>query len=197
MNWITCLSLLAALVIGCAGARLPAPTYPPAPTAVATGLAHYADVQKIRSRYEHMASAFAARDVEAIAALRTADFQVDFPNGDRHDAAQMLEVLRHFFVQNRPPIQLWYTLRSAERTGPDTIVVEVFQQGSRYQELAGKLRKVEHDITQRETWRREDGVWRFRAVAAIRNPHRWVDGKPIDPSKPFDPAAPPFRPPKP
>jgi hypothetical protein len=83
-----------------------------------------------------------------------------------------------------------------ERRGPNEIVLDVFQQGSRYQVLANQLRRVEHDISQRETWRRENDVWKLRSVDTIRNPPRWVDGKPIDPSKPYDPSAPPYKPPE-
>jgi len=161
---------------------------------VAPGLEGDADVGEIRKQYERMARAFAARAVDSIATIRTADFHAVLPSGDRYDAAQMLDVLQHFFVQNKPPIRVWFTLRNASRTDSGEIAIQVFQQGSRYQDLAGRKRKVEHDVTQRETWRRENGVWKFHSVDSIGNPHRWVDGKPIDPSKPFDPAAPPYQP---
>ena len=75
----------------------------------------------------------------------------------------------------------------------DMAVVDVFQKGSRYQMLNGRKRKVEHDVTQRDTWRRVEGVWLLASVDDIRDRHRWVDGVAVDPSKPFDPAAKPYR----
>lgn len=172
------------------------PKYPPGKTALARELAKNPDVRQIQKQYEILARAFEAQDVAAIAGVRAADFYVDGPDGRRQGAAQMLEVLRHFFVLNKPPIRVWFTLRSVERKGPDELAVDVFQQASRYQFLADQLRKVEHDVSQRETWRRENGVWKLQSVDSIRNQHRWVDGKQIDPSKPYDPAAPPYQPPQ-
>lgn len=160
----------------------------------ALGLEEDPDVRAIRELYGRMARGFAAQDVASIAAIRAADFHAILPSGDTLHAAQMLDVLQHFFVQNKPPIRVWYTLQSVSRVDSGGIAIETLQQGSRYQDLAGRRRKVEHDVRQRETWRREGGEWKFYAVDSIRNPHRWVDGKPIDPTKPYDPAAPPYLP---
>src|SRR6185295_16298420 len=128
-------------VTACAGTKFPAPIYPQSEATIAPELADDPDVREIRAQYERMALGFAAQDVAAIAAVRAADFHAVFPSGDRHDAAQMLDVLRHFFVQNKPPIRVWYTIRSASRVDSGGIAVETFQQGSRYQDLAGRLRK--------------------------------------------------------
>jgi len=89
----------------CAGTRPPAPSYPRTEAVVAPALEGDADVAEIRKQYERMARAFAAQDVEAIAAIRTADFYAVLPNGDSLNASQMLDVLQHFFVQNKPPIK--------------------------------------------------------------------------------------------
>jgi hypothetical protein len=144
-----------------------------------------------------MAKAFAARDSTAIFALRTPDFCIHYPGGERDSAVRARQVLVYFLSQNLPPIQVHYTIRSLTLPSPDLAVVDLFQKGSRYQMLAGKSRLVEHDVKQRETWRRVKGTWMLATVDAIRDRHRWVDSVPVDPSKPFDPEAKPFQAEKP
>ena len=148
---------------------------------------------QIEARYEAMAKAFASRDTAAVLALRTPDFCVHYPGGERDSADNARRVLAYFFSNNLPPIDIRYTVRSLVTPGADLAVVDVFQQGSRYQMLNGRKRKVSHEVTQRETWRRVDGVWLLAAVDDIRGRRRWVDGVAVDPSKPFDPTAKPYR----
>jgi hypothetical protein len=147
---------------------------------------------ELQARYDQMAKCFAARDTAGIFALRTPDFCIHYPGGERDSAGRAKQVLAYFFSQNLPPIQVHYSIRTLTVPGPDLAVADVFQKGSRYQMLSGKARLVEHDLKQRETWRRVKGVWMLASVDDIRDRHRWVDGVPVDPSKPFDPAAKPF-----
>jgi len=148
---------------------------------------------ELEARYETMARAFAARDSAAILALRTPDFCIHYPGGERDSAYRARQVLNYFFSQNLPPIQVRYRIETLTVLGPDVAVVDVFQKGSRYQLLSGKARLVEHDVKQRETWRRSKGTWLLASVDDIHDRHRWVDGVPVDPSKPFDPEARPFK----
>lgn len=149
--------------------------------------------REIEARYDLMAKAFAARDTAAIFALRTPDFCIHYPGGERDSATGARQVLLHFFSQNLPPIEVSYTLRSVTQPEDGVAVVEVFQQGSRTQILSGKSRRVKHEVTQRETWRRTKEGWLLASVDDIRDRHRWVDNVPVDPAKPFDPQAPPYR----
>lgn len=149
-------------------------------------------LRDVRAGYDRLERAFAARDTTAILEMRTPDFSSVFPDGRRNGPEQNAEALRQFFVLNQPPMTSRNTIRSVERQVPDTLVLNVFQEASRYQDLAGARRQVRHDVTQTETWVQTPSGWRLNSVCCIRDRHRWVDGKPIDPSKPFDPAAPPF-----
>lgn len=190
--------ILAAIVLGCAGTHYPRPSYPSSAASIGRDVPSDPDLMAIRDQYARLCRAFETMQVDSILAIRSPEFSATPPGAPRQDTAQMREVLNQFFVTNKPPIKTWMTVRSAERLGQDTIRVVVFQQASRYQDLAGKRRFVEHDVTQNETWRREKGVWKLYYVDDVRDRHRWVDGKPIDPSKPFDPKAPPYVPlPKP
>jgi len=148
---------------------------------------------EIQRQYDKMSRAFTARDTAAIMRLRH-ELSAEYGDGRRDDAVGMARLLRNFFVMNEPPIQVRYTIVSLDSLSADRATVTTFQQGSRYQTLAGRRRRVEHDVTQRETWVRTTEGWRLHFVDQIHARHRWVDGKPIDPDKPFDPTAPPFKP---
>jgi hypothetical protein len=69
-------------------------------------------------------------------------------------------------------------------------VAEVFQEASRTRELAGKVRKVETSVIQRETWVKTLEGWKLQSVDNVRDQRRFVDGKRVDPTKPYDPNAP-------
>jgi hypothetical protein len=57
---------------------------------------------------------------------------------------------------------------------------------------AGKLRRVDTSAVQRETWINTPQGWRLKLIDDI-HPGAWfVDGKRVDPSKPYDPDAPPY-----
>jgi hypothetical protein len=205
-------AVVAALLAGACAAGAPRTAGAPAPTsaaaasapdaatggapaaAAADGPADRAAIRtELEAAYDQLEAAFARRDVDAILALRSPDFEADGPAG-RDDAARMKEVLNHFFVLNQPPIQSRNTIVELTLDDPagSQVTVDVLQQASRYQELAGKRRRVVHDVRQRETWVRTADGWRLRRVADIRDRHRWVDGKQIDPSQPYDPEAPEF-----
>jgi len=146
---------------------------------------------EIQRQYDKMSRGFTARDTAAIMRLRH-ELSAEYGDGRRDDPAGAARVLRNFFVLNEPPIQVRYTILSLDSLSANRATVTTFQQGIRFQKLAGQRRRIEHDVTQRETWVRTTEGWRLHFVDQIRDRHRWVDGKPIDPDKPFDPEAPPF-----
>ena len=93
----------------------------------------------------------------------------------REHARARLEAGRH-----RPPRR-----HGGGRTGPALDVA------SSRAERSAPWRRAQ----QRETWIRERDEWFLWRVDHIR-PGEWrVDGKRIDPSKPYDPSAPEYRPP--
>jgi hypothetical protein len=157
---------------------------------------HKESYKAIQASYEKMAKAFADADTTAILALRDTACFVEFPNGAVNDYAAMAGDLRNFFVLNHKPIKVKYTLKDTKFVAADSAIVTCFQEASRYQDLAGKKREVKHDATQDEIWvKRVDG-WKIRAIGNIRDRHRWVDGKAVDPTKPYDPAAKEYKPEK-
>ena len=168
---------------------------------VLTGLALAAKrppqpIDEIRAQYDTLAIGFAKQDIPLIMSRRTVDMGATLPDGRRQTTEEMTEQLKGFFVLNKPPIKGRYTIRALRMEAPDTAVVTCFQQVDRYQDLAGKRRRVKSDVTQQETWVKTPLGWRLASVDSLRDKHRWVDGKAIDPNKPYDPTAPPFTPPK-
>ena len=154
-------------------------------------------LEEIRAQYDTLEAGFATRNIPLILSRRSADFGARLPDGQRQTPEQMAEMLKGFFVLNQPPIRTHNAIRALRMEAPDTAVATIFQQATRYQILAGKRRLVRHDVTQQETWVRTPLGWRLAYVDSVRDRHRWVDGKPIDPNKPFDPKARPYKPPKP
>lgn len=135
--------------------------------------------REIESRYEALAGAFAARDEAAVIAMRDPAFEVFGPQGQHDDYARMAEYTRQWFVTNKPPIEVRFTIESFELRSPREAVVRVLQRASRYQEREGRLRRVEHEVRQRETWIRTPAGWRLRKVDAIdlANRKQWIDGQ--------------------
>jgi hypothetical protein len=124
-------------------------------------------------------SAYVARDIPAILALRDESFETFGPQGQHDDYAHMAEYTSQWFELNKPPIKSRFTIESIEMKSPDEAAVRVLQWASRYQEREGKLRLVEHEVRQRETWIRTPQGWRIRKVDDIDLAHRrrWIDGK--------------------
>jgi hypothetical protein len=73
-------------------------------------------------------------------------------------------------------------------------VAEVLQEATRYRELEGRRRRVETSVVQRETWAKTAAGWKLKSVDNVRDQKRFVDGKRVDPSKPYDLEALPYEP---
>jgi len=135
------------------------------------------------------------RDLKAIGALKTPDFHAIFPDGKVGDSKVMEEYSRQFLEGNQPPYNIRVTIQKLDVSENKLIAVaEVFQEATRYRELAGKRRKVDTSVVQRESWAKTTGGWKLKSVDNVRDQKRFVDGKRVDPSKPYDPDAPPFNP---
>jgi ketosteroid isomerase-like protein len=150
--------------------------------------------REIEAQYAKLADAFQREDLAGILSFRTPDMYAVGPDGRRMDYAQMADYARGWLELNKQPIRVKSTIREVVMNGPDEAAVTVYQQGSRRQDLAGAERTMEHSVTQRETWVRTPNGWRIQRVDSVTGQRKWVDGKEIDPKKPFDPAAPPFTP---
>lgn len=102
---------------------------------------------------------------------------------------------KQFLEGNQPPYNIRVAMQKLAVSEKKLIAVaEVLQEVSRYRELAGKLRKVDTSVMQRETWAKTPEGWRLKSVDNVRDQKRFVDGKRVDPTKPYNPDDPPYNP---
>ncbi|MFL5556981.1 MAG: hypothetical protein ACJ78D_14410 [Gemmatimonadaceae bacterium] len=150
---------------------------------------------ELDARYTELARAHDRKDLAAIVAMKTVDFHSIFPDGNVGDARVMEEYSRRFLESNQPPYDIRVKIVRLTVSPNELIAVaEVLQEASRFRELAGKRRKVETSVLQRETWSKIGGEWKLKSVDSVRDQKRFVDGKRVDPTAPYDPNAPPFNP---
>ena len=149
--------------------------------------------RELDAQYRKLAEAHGRKDLKAIAALKTADFHAIFPDGRVGDVKTMEQYTRQFLETNQPPFDIRNTIRKLTVSENRLIAVaEVFQEVSRTRELVGKVRKVDTSVVQRETWSKTTDGWKLKCVDNVRDQKRFVDGKRVDPAKPYDPDAPPY-----
>ncbi|MCA1817549.1 MAG: nuclear transport factor 2 family protein [Acidobacteria bacterium] len=156
-----------------------------------------ADVRReLESQYKRLAEAHDRKDLKTIVGLKTPDFHAIFADGTVGDSETMEEYSRQFLATNEPPFNIRFTIQKLTVSEHKLVAVaEVFQEASRRREMAGKLRTVETSVVQRETWVKTADGWKLKCVDNVRDQKKFVDGKRIDPAKPYNPDDPPFNPP--
>jgi len=147
----------------------------------------------LEEQYAKIAEAQINKDIDALRATRTSDFTVDMPNGQRWDLETSLNYSRTGFQQVARNISISNTIDSLDVHG-DVAVAVVHQRWSRMQVKAGKLRRLDTEAIQTETWVNKKDGWRLNHIGDIKPGAWYVDGKRIDPSKPYDPNAPEYKP---
>jgi hypothetical protein len=147
----------------------------------------------LEAMYAKIADAQKNEDIDALRATRTPDFSVDMPNGQRWDLETSLNYSRAGFQQVESNISISNTIESLD-VHDDVAVAVVHQRWSRMQIKAGQLRRVDTEAIQTETWVNTSDGWRLKHIGDVKPGAWYVDGKRIDPTKPYDPNAPEFRP---
>jgi hypothetical protein len=187
MRPIFCVLLAAALV--------PAANVHPASARVTSD-----DCEELRVRreldaaYALLADANRRKDLDALLALRTRDFVAEIPGGLRNDYDALANYSRAMFQQVERIANLSNTILKLSLNGNEATAT-VFQQFSRTQMKAGQLRNVDTTAIQDETWIRTPEGWRNRRISNIHARKWYVDGKRVNPNKPYDPGAPAYNPP--
>ena len=150
---------------------------------------------QLDAQYRKLAQAHDRRDVKAIAALKTADFHAIFPDGRIGDVEVMKEHTRKFLENNEPPYNIRITIQSLRVSENKLIAIaDVLQEISRTRLLEGQRRKVDTSVDQSETWSKTAEGWKLKFVDNVRDQKTFVDGKRVDPTKPYNPSDPPFQP---
>lgn len=137
----------------------------------------------IRARYASLDRAYAAQNFDAVMALRHPDLEVVDPGaeGGIETYEQYAGLMRRWFAENKPPIDVRHVIESIEVRSPDEVAVRVVQRGSRYRGEGESFRHVVHEVRQRETWVRGASGWQVRKIDEIDLANRkvWVNGTPI------------------
>ena len=147
----------------------------------------------LEEQYAKIEEAQRNKDIEALRATRTSDFTVDMLNGEKWDLEKSLNYSRAGFQQVESNINQSNTIESLDVHGEIAVAV-VHQRWSRMQMKAGKVRRVDTEAIQTETWVNTKDGWRLKHISEIKPGAWYVDGKRIDPSKPYDPNAQEFKP---
>jgi len=155
-----------------------------------------ADVRKeLEAQYKRLGEAHDKQDLKAIVGLKTADFHAIFPDGRVGDSKVMEQYSKRFLESNQPPYNSRFTIQKLTVSENKLIAVaEVLQELTRYKELEGKRRKLDTSVVQRETWAKTPEGWKLKSVDNVRDQKTIVDGKRVDPTKPYNPDDPPYNP---
>jgi hypothetical protein len=153
-------------------------------------------VKKIlNSRYEALAKAMDEKDLEKMLSFKTSDFHAIGPDGKVLDNITMKEYSRQFITTNIPPYNSKNTILNLRLSDNKIVaVVDVLQESSRKRELLGKVRNVQTSVLQTETWTFTDKQWKLKLVDNVHDQKRFIDGKRVDPTKPYNPDDPPYDP---
>src|ERR1043166_1635494 len=147
---------------------------------------------ELQKQYAKFIDAYMQKDSSIPCTLVHPDAQVIMPNGTVWNAEQTCQNMMEGFRQVQQTYKVSFDLDTIQRHG-DTAEVLVHQYWHRLQMKGGKLRDVETTADQWETWVKKDGFYLRSKVDRIV-PGVWkVDGKRIDPSKPYDPDAPEYE----
>ena len=147
----------------------------------------------IQAQYDGVRDAYFANDLNAVLAPRSPQMTVLMPNGQTLSRAESDAYVRTSFEVVRQTLALSLEIDSLDVHG-DTAVALIHQHWVRLQWKAGQVRRVDTQARQNETWVRSGDQWQLFRIDGVR-PGVWlVDGKRVDPSKPYDPSAPAFEP---
>jgi hypothetical protein len=155
-------------------------------------------VKKIlASRYEALNKAMDSRNLDDIVSFKTSDFHSIGPDGRVLDHIMMKEYSKQFITNNIPPYNIKITILNLRLSYNKILAVaDVLQESVRKRDLAGKIREVKTSVVQTETWVYVDNTWKLKLVDNVRDQKRYVDGKRVDPTKPYNPDDPEFNPDK-
>lgn len=144
-------------------------------------------------KYLDLIDAHKNKDLNAILAMRVPDFSVKMPSGETWNYQRSAEYSKAAFEQVQETLSLAYIIDTIDVNGNEAAAT-IRQQWIRMQMKGGKLRHVETTAVQRETWVNTSDGWKLKLIDDI-HPGVWiVDGKRVDPSKPYDPKAAPYNP---
>ncbi|MDQ4121600.1 MAG: serine hydrolase [Acidobacteriota bacterium] len=168
------------------------------PQSQSNGTVQPGELQTIRraieAQYAKLAEAIKNKDFEAFQALRTADFSTVALNAGQQTPEEMAARARLLLDVIQPPIEVSFDILNLTPRNAETVVATIRQRFSRMQNIVGKVRPIETAVTQDETWVKTPDGWKLKFVENEKDLLRFIDGKRVEPGKPYDPNAPPYNP---
>lgn len=134
--------------------------------------------QELERAYAQNRSAFLAKDVDAVMALRTPDYYTIDANGQRRDREAMRQYTIGFLNGVTKWIDTRFDIDSLQIVNADAVAI-VRQYADRMSlRPDGKEHHVQTWVTQRETWRKTADGWKLRVVDQVHDQRRLIDGQP-------------------
>lgn len=137
--------------------------------------------------------AYMKKDFDTLVSQVSQDYTATRPNGQTVTYEQLKEYIRlnleRFISVKNQQLQIENIMVDGNEA-----VVDVRQTLSRFQKLGEGTIYVESGVLQTETWVKTEDGWKLRGVTNEREQTLTVNGKPIDPGKPYNPNDPPFVP---
>jgi hypothetical protein len=149
--------------------------------------------RQLAEQYVRIETANKKKDVAALLALRAPNCSANGPGGTHSNCVDMENYTKQLISEIGTVASLTNTIL-ALRVENDTALATVAQHFVRTQMKLGKLRNTDTSAIQDETWVHTSEGWQLQLVANVHSRRWYVDGKRIDPHKPFDPDAPPYNP---
>jgi hypothetical protein len=144
--------------------------------------------------YTERAQAFKNKDVDTLLRQTSPDYFATLPNGQTMNYEQIQNYIRRGVEQFVEIKDLTFTLETIIVKSNEAIV-DARQYVSRKQRLRDdKVHDVVSSVVQAETWVKTSEGWKLKNVSNLREQTLTVDGKPIDPNKPYNPSDPPYTP---
>lgn len=148
--------------------------------------------RNIEKQYQKMAIAQQNVDIKMLMSMTHPDYKAYTPNGEVWDY-QRLEKYRAGGLKQIVSTEATEFNIKSFILNNDTAVVRINQVWKRRQWMAGKIRLVSTDANQTETWIHTTDGWKIWKVADVSKGGALVDGKRVDPTKPYDPDAPEYK----
>lgn len=147
----------------------------------------------LRTQYARIATAMRREDLDSLAAVYSPDLVVRTPTGETWDYARSLAYSRAGFEQVDSIILISNRIVALRVCGTRATAT-VLQQWARMQRRGGALTRTETAAVQDETWMNTASGWKRARIEEVVMGVAFIDGKPVDPTRPYDPAAPPYDP---
>jgi len=152
--------------------------------------------RELEAVFEQRVKAGNDHDFDAQIALISPDYTATLANGKTWNYEQIKEHIRRLNEQTVRSEAVTCGIKIEELTvRGNEAVIEARQHCPRKQRLGdGKIHDVYTSVLQTETWIKTVDGWKLKRVENERDQVIEVDGKPIDPNKPYNPDDPPYAP---